>query len=167
MSVCLEIVCRSGTFAYWATLGRFDQRPHKQGKCIMHRHMTIRLRTLQRTAVLSGLSIYEFICIKLPGSAFVSQPVANMHITLGYYGLWRFFFGGGEVRFFPKARPRTLPPTSEEFRRPWRDISDHKLAKNWGDVIDAWADGIFSWDFLPDSTHILTDKFMVFRSYKV
>ena len=79
--------CRSGTFAHWAALGRFDQRSYKQGKCIMHRHFTSRLRTLQRIAVLPGLSIYEYICIKLSASAFVSQPVANMHITFGYYGL--------------------------------------------------------------------------------
>ena len=95
-NVCMSgniFECRLGTFAHWATLGRFDQRPYKQGKCIMRRHkpiiaeITSRLRKLQRVAVLSGLSIYEHICIMSPASAFVSQPVANMHITFGYYGL--------------------------------------------------------------------------------
>ena len=35
-NVCLSgnmFECRSGTFTHWATLARFDQRPHKQGKC--------------------------------------------------------------------------------------------------------------------------------------
>ena len=123
-NVCMSgnmFECRSGTFTHRATLGRFDQRPHKQGKCIMHRHITSRLRTLQRVAVLSGLSIYEYICIKLPASVFVSQPVANMHTTFGYNGLWRFFlffFGWWEGRsdFFRKHDQEPCPPP-HNFRR--------------------------------------------------
>ena len=99
--VCMSgnmLECLSGTFAHWATLGRFD---HEQGKCILHGHIVSSLRTLRRGAVLSVLSIYcsgpssiklmasstLYICIKLPASAFVSQLVAKYAHTFGYFGL--------------------------------------------------------------------------------
>ena len=38
--VCMSVTCLKVAQSpfHWAILGRFDQRLHKQGKCILHRH---------------------------------------------------------------------------------------------------------------------------------
>ena len=100
--------CRSGTLPVgprWDGLTRgYTNRANAY--CTMHRHITSRFRTLQRGAVLSVLSIYEYICIKLPALAFVSQPGYAHYFRL----LWSLTFFGWRSDFFPKHDQEPHPP---------------------------------------------------------
>ena len=67
----------------------------------------------------------ECSCINLPASAFVNQLVANMYIivticicTICTICILLAATFLGEVRFFPKARPRPSPPIQRSFSIP-------------------------------------------------
>ena len=109
--VCMSInllECRSRTFAHWAALGRFDERLHKQGKCILHSHIAGRLQTLQRGAVLSINRFYQSMntfayscCIS------VCEP-ASCEYAHYFWLLWAAT-GGGSI-FFQKHDQDSCPP---------------------------------------------------------
>ena len=95
--ICLISVpeCYPVTFAYWAMLGRFCQRLHRQGKCL--------LRTLQLDVVFSSfINPWTYVCIKLPASnasVFASQSDATA-LLLAVLGCeFLFFFLGRELDF--------------------------------------------------------------------
>ena len=116
-NVCLSgnmFECRSGTFTHWATLARFDQRPHKQGKCKYnpqaHHKQVADVAT--RCCFISFINLWIYLHKVTRISVF--EPASRKYAHY-FRLLWAVtFYLGGQI-FFRKHYQEPPPQTSEEF----------------------------------------------------